>query len=356
MEISEIDHNFKTERILGKNNIEFYDADKPPFRIYGIYRDGEKYRRMPEDVAKTVSEGVWLLHANTAGGRIRFKTDSSYVAIRAKMSNIGRMPHFALTGSAGFDLYETINGTETYRGTFIPPYDFQDSFEAIVELGSNELHAVTINFPPYSDVNSLAIGLQENAVIQAPAPYVNKVPIVYYGSSITQGGCVSRPGNSYQDIISRRFSCDYVNLGFSGCALAEPEIVSYLQTLPMSLFVMAYDHNAPTAAYLNSNHARTYRAIRSSHPDIPIIMTTRPNHILSESGWESRRVVEATYEEATNAGDHNLYLLNGDQLTVLCGQDGTVDNTHPTDYGFAAIGKALCSLIEQIGCMKETSN
>ena len=42
-----------------------------------------------------------------------------------------------------------------------------------------------------------------------------------YGSSITQGGCASRPGMAYQNIISRHFDCDHINLGFSGSAKGE---------------------------------------------------------------------------------------------------------------------------------------
>ena len=83
--IYDIDKNFKIETSIGKDDIRFYDPLTSPFEINGVYYDDGKYRRMPEEVAKTVSVGVHHLHSNTAGGRVRFKTDSPYVAISAKL-------------------------------------------------------------------------------------------------------------------------------------------------------------------------------------------------------------------------------------------------------------------------------
>ena len=115
--IAEIDKNFKVETEIKRDGVEFYNIDNPPFAIYGIYRDGVCYRRMPEEIAKNVSNGVHKLHADTAGGRVRFKTDSRNIYIMAKMGRVGKMPHFAFTGSAGFDLYEKIDSNYNYIKT-----------------------------------------------------------------------------------------------------------------------------------------------------------------------------------------------------------------------------------------------
>lgn len=85
-----------------------------------------------------MSKGVYSLHAHTAGGRVRIKTDSDYVAVFVRMPSVGKMPHFALTGSAGFDLY-TENNNYRYISTFTPPYDIADVFESVIYFKSNEL-------------------------------------------------------------------------------------------------------------------------------------------------------------------------------------------------------------------------
>ena len=74
----------------------------------------------------------------------------------------------------------------------------------------------TIHFPLYSEVVSLEIGLCDGSSLLPARDYRTQLPVVFYGSSITQGGCASRPGNSYDNIISRDLDCDHVNLGFSG--------------------------------------------------------------------------------------------------------------------------------------------
>ena len=112
-----------------------------------------------------------------------------------------------------------------------------------------------------------------------------------YGSLITQGGCASRHGMSYQSIVSRKFNCDYINLGFSGNAKAEDEITDYIKNLEMFVFVLDYDHNAPTVEYLKNTHEKMFKAVRDAHPDIPVIMMSRPKHFLTEEEKERRKVV-----------------------------------------------------------------
>ena len=344
MDISKIDNNFAERRdVSSKKDIHFYSVENSPFKVYGVFKKEGLYRRMPEDVAKNVSDGVYYLHTNTAGGRVRFRTDSSYVAIRAELDSVGKMPHFALAGSGGFDLY----ADNIYVNTFVPPYDLKDEYESCIDLGSEGVKDITVNFPTYSNVRALYIGVSENAIIEAPAPYENEAPVVFYGSSITQGGCCSRPGATYQSIVSRRFNWDYVNLGFSGNARAEDEMINYINSLEMSLFVLDYDHNAPNEDHLRATHEKMFTAIREAHPSLPIIIMSRPKHYLNVYERERLNIISATYKNAVAKGDTNVYLLTGSDLTALCGNEGTVDNCHPTDFGFAAMAKAICDLIEK---------
>lgn len=346
-DIAKIDKNFEVKTKIEKGDIKFYNAEEEPFKIYGIFRENGKFRRMPEAVAKTVSEGVYWLHSNTAGGRVRFVTDSTYIAINTEMDGLGKMPHFPFTGSIGFDLYVK----QDYAHVFVPPCDVEDGFEHVVDFPTKELREITINFPLYSNVKALYIGLQESAAVKEASPYKNAKPIVYYGSSITQGGCASRPGMSYQNIVSRRFNCDYINLGFSGNAKAEDEMIEYIKKLDMSLFVYDYDHNAPTSEHLRNTHEKMFRAIRKEHPELPVIMMSRPKFYLSEEEELRRSIIETTYKNAVEAGDKNVYFIDGKALTVLCGNEGTVDGSHPTDFGFASMAKAVGDVIEEIGCI-----
>ncbi len=343
-DISQIDRNFEVKTNIAKQDLRFYSALDAPFEICGVFYENGKFRRMPEQVARSVSEGVYVLHTHTAGGRVRFRTDSPYVAIHAKMSGVGKMPHFALCGSAGFDMYIG----DRYVASYIPPFDISDGFEGVIDLGHGGMREITINFPLYSNVDALYIGLAEGAWIQAPVPYAIQKPIVYYGSSITQGGCASRPGTSYQSFVERQINADYINLGFSGNARAEQEMVDYIKSLSMSVFVYDYDHNAPSIEHLRNTHEKMFLAIREQHPELPVVMMSRPKLYPSEEEMERLAIIRTTYENALARGDRNVYFIDGRDLMATAGNEGTVDTCHPTDLGFFSMAKALVPVLEGI--------
>ncbi len=349
--IADIDPNFQVGSGLNREGLRFYDAEEAPFQVYGIFWEDGKYRRLPEKVAASVSEGVHFLHANTAGGRVRFRTNSACIAISAKMEGIGKMPHFPLTGSAGFDLYMKTEDGEQYVRSFIPPYDIEDGYESLVELGTKEEREFTINFPLYSDVCRLYIGLEEDSFVAEATPYRNEKPVVYYGSSITQGGCASRPGTCYQAYVSRKFGVDYINLGFSGSAKGEDEIIDYITKLDMSVFVCDYDYNAPSLSHLQRTHAKLVQEVRRAHPDIPIIIMCRPAYYMADEPRQRIEVVKQNYRNAVAAGDQKVYLVEETALVGECGKEGTVDNCHPNDFGFAIMAKALCACMEENGIL-----
>ena len=342
-DITKVDKNFVIQSKIDKADVRFYSVDEAPFAVYGVYRDGEKYRRLPEDVARTVNEGVYALHAHTAGGRVRFRTNSPYVAIHAEMGALTKMSHFALTGSVGFDLYEG----NRYVKTFVPPFDVTDGFEGTVNFETAEMREITVHFPLYSEVKALYIGLAESAAAETPTPYRGDKPVVYYGSSSSQGGCASRPGMCYTNILSRRLLWDHVNLCFSGSAKGEREIASYIKDLPMSLFVFAYDGNAPTPEYLAATHEPMFRIIREAQPTLPVIMMPLARWTRKPIQAQRAAIVEATYKNALAAGDRNVYFLDGPDLMSQCGDEGTVDGVHPTDFGFTSIANALENLIRE---------
>lgn len=345
--ISKIDSNFEVKTKLNKSDIKFYDVRHEPFKLYGVFYEFSRFRRLNDDFAWSVNEGVGYLASNSAGGRVRFKTDSPYIAIHTKMHNIDKMPHFTLCGSAGFDMY-VFDGVEKYVNTFVPPQSMEDGYESVINFNSSEMREITINLPLYADVSEIYIGLSETATVLPPNPYKIEKPIVYYGSSITQGGCASRPGNSYESMISRRLNADYINLGFSGSARGEDRIAEYISKLDMSAFVYDYDHNAPSVDHLRNTHEKMFKKVREANPKLPIIIMSRPVYYLTEDEKARLEVIRTTYLNAVENGDGNVYFLDGRTLMELAGNDGTVDNCHPNDLGFSSMAKAVGDVLERV--------
>ena len=349
--ITDVDTNFKVNTSLDKADIRFYDAQEAPFSIYGLLHEDGKFRRIPKAVAESLNENIVLLHSHTAGGRIRFKTDSPYIAIHAEMPSMSHMPHFPFTGSVGFDLYVRENGCDRYVKTFVPPMEERPVLEYIIELDSSVtvsgMREFTIHMPLYSDVSRVYIGLSEQASVAEATPYRDLKPIVYYGSSITQGGCASRAGNAYQNIITRRLNVDHINLGFSGSAKGEDEMTRHICSLDMSVFVLDYDHNAPTADHLKTTHGRMFQTIRTAHPQLPIVMLSRPKCYLTDEERERVEIIRDTYRRALDNGDRNVYFIEGCKLMMLTNGEGTVDGCHPNDLGFFSMASVLGDLLEK---------
>lgn len=344
MDISKVDKNFKVETKIEREGLTFYDIDEAPFKIYGVYRDGDHYVRLPADVAKSVSEGVFALHTHTAGGRVRFVTDSPYVAVSVKLNHAYKMPHFAFTGSVGCDMY---SGTR-YIGTIVPPTNVTNEYEGVIDVPFNESQEYTVNMPLYSGFDKMYIGIKEGCVLKAAPDYKTKKPIVYYGSSITQGGCASRPGNAYQSIISRELDADFINLGFSGSAFAENEMAEYISGLDMSVFVYDYDHNAPDLEHYKNTHERMFKIIRDKNPDLPILMMTRPEYYLDEYEQARLQVMLNTYNNAIAAGDKNVFCIKGPDLIESVRESALVDNCHPNDCGFVSMAYVIGNKLKEI--------
>ena len=355
MKIDKIDKNFIVNTNITEPDIVWYNIREIPFEIRGVIYDEEagRFLRFPQNVAETISEGVAVLNRDTSGGRVRFKTDSSYIAIHTVMDATCIMPHMPLTGQAGFDIYRKVDGREIYFKTFVPPTTFGNGYT----LGTKtfgEFTDYTINFPLYHGVKEVYIGLKKEAVLEASKPYKNNIPVVFYGNSITQGGCASRPGNSYQGFLSRRLSMDFVNLGFSGNGKGEPEMAEYIANMDMSVFVMDYDSNAPTAEHLKSTHYSFYKIVRDKNPDLPIILISHPSALHSVfyrtlddyEKWgtfeERKEIIKKTYELAISDGDKNIYFIDGEEIYKGEEWDSvTVDGTHPNDFGFLRFAQYL---------------
>lgn len=349
----EVDKNVIVNTSIDAEDIKFHDVRSDPrFDLYGFYepRTEEIYRRIPEEVAQATSAGVARLARETAGGRVRFSTDSSYIAIKTRQFAIGRFSHMTLLMSAGFDLYEDTEADSRYHRAFAPPYKMEDGYEQIIKFNSNKMRHFTIHFPIHSGVEQLLIGLQDGARIEHGREYVGKKPIIIYGSSIVHGTAASRPGMTYPNILCRRLDRNCVNLGFSGNAKAEPAICEYMSGLDMELFVCDYDHNAPNTEYLAATHMPLYEKIREKHPDIPYIMISKPNLATNPgaANLDRRDVVADTYRHALASGDKNVYFIDGESFFLGRDEnDCSVDGTHPNDMGFSLMADGIESEIQR---------
>ena len=127
--------------------------------------------------------------------------------------------------------------------------------------------------PLYNGVSAVEIGVPGNRELQAgaPRPASRSKPIVFYGTSITQGGCASRPGMVHTAILGRRLDRPVINLGFSGNGLMEPEMATLLAKLDPAVFVLDCLPNM-TPNLVKERVEPFVRTLRRSHPTTPIVL------------------------------------------------------------------------------------
>ena len=187
------------------------------------------------------------------------------------------------------------------------------------------------------------MGVSPDATIQAGREPRFRKPVVFYGSSITQGGCAGKVGSCYSTILARRLDAAQINLGFSGNAKGEEVMAHYIAGLEMSAFIFDYDHNAPNVDHLRRTHEPFFRIVRQAQPQLPIVLVSKPDFDgYPDENRERRNVILQTYANAVAAGDRHVYFVDGETLFGRGDRDMcAVDGCHPTSLGFLRMADRL---------------
>jgi lysophospholipase L1-like esterase len=317
------------------NGLPFWEENQPD-----LYR-------LPKSIKDDVRKPVWRLSQSPSGGRIRLRSNCTTLSVRLEYPHQGNMKNMHVFGQCGVDLYVDNN----YVRTAIPKDSTYIEF-TFFEDRPKEIRNLTLYLPLYSSVKVLAIGVNKNARFEKPLPFVVEKPVVYYGSSITQGGCASHPGMSYQAILSRNLNVDFVNQGYSGNGMGEPEMAEAIASMDASCYVMDFGVNLPTADSLNKVYGPFLDLLRARRPDTPIIAVT-PIYNAHEfwganKATHMRDIVRKEIARLREAGDKNIILVEGFELLGPEYGDGFVDAVHPNDLGFQAMAEGLQPYVARI--------
>ncbi len=321
-----------------------------PVEIDGLapgYHVGH-FWKMPEHMLGKVNDWVTIMCPRSTGGRIRFRTDAAELKIRVALKTLGLDQNFPIKGSAGCDVLIG-NGEEARFAGLVTPVDLTSMVNEATIQKAAVMEDVTIYLPRNEEVEDVEIFLPEAAAMEAPTPYRWEKPIVFYGSSITEGCTACRPSNAYTALTARWLHADFRNLGFSGAARGETSMAEFIAGLDMCAFVMDYDENAPSAAHLRATHEPFFQIIRKAQPDLPILMLSAPHFEYIPEAEERRRIIRATWENARAAGDNNVYFIDGE--TLFEGRDRTIctiDRVHPNDTGMFRMADKVSVLLDGV--------
>jgi len=319
----------------------WYDIQSLDIEGKGWKETALPFDRFPAKAEKMVPAPVWNLSRQSAGLCVRFVTDAAGLQLKWSVTSKKlELTHMPATGVSGLDLYVRTakDGRWQWLTTGFPAQQNDNVKVVPLPPGPREY---MLYLPLYNGTASVQIGLAKNAkLMKGPAkPAENQKPIIFYGTSITQGGCASRPGMVHTAIIGRKLERPIINLGFSGNGRMDKGVVELLTELDPAVYVIDCLPNMDAMA-IEERTAPLVNGLRRARPATPILLVedrtyanasvSEPSKIRNET---SRAAFKKEYEKLIAAGVKNLHYLKGDNLIGNDGE-GTVDGSHPTDLGF----------------------
>lgn len=326
--------------------------------VHGVGWDELKsgYVRLPERAHGVVRDQVWDLSLNAAGLSLVFESDAPEIIVLYGLKDGLNMFHMPSTGRSGVDLYATdAEGRLRWVAPDFPAKVSNDTTRYIYSgisyypegARSYEYH---LYLPPYNTVTWLKIGIPGDAQIRF-IPETRKHPVVIYGTSITQGGCVSRPGNAWTTIVERELRLPVVNLGFSGNGKLDPEVLTLLSEIDASLYVLDCTANLTRATDIEPRLLEAVRILRS-RSDCPILIAEHAGNTgeiaskAKEAYRQANAQVRSAYETLKKRGEPEIYYLSHNELGMP--MDGMIEGVHPNDYGMRFLASAFEKKIMEV--------
>lgn len=338
------------------DGIVWFDAQEKPFNLVGFewIEQDSVYRRLPINPEWEITKHVDGLSNHTAGGQVRFSTNSKKILVKVELAGRSNMYHMPATGQSGFDLYVRDFGVQRYIRTTRFAHDSVNYQYELYKSDESKFHNFTLNFPLYNGVKSLQIGIEQGSILQAPPAFSFNGKIVIYGTSITQGGCVTRPGMAYSNILSRKLDAQFINLGFSGNGKGEPALANLInQITDVSFIILDYEANAGKT--IKNSLDPFIEILREKHPETPILIMSKIKYASYYKGspnnklyYELRDFQQNLVDERVAAGDENIYFLDGSKVLGDDYYECAVDGVHPSDLGSDRIANALLTKIQDI--------
>ncbi|WP_276362871.1 SGNH/GDSL hydrolase family protein [Daejeonella sp. H1SJ63] len=336
---------FSQETAVKKENVKYFDKEHFIIEGTGVAESAKEspYDRLPASSKDKVRKAVWDLSKNSAGITVRFFSNSSLIKIKWELLNDTKMNHMAETGIKGVDLYTRVNGSWLYVNTGRPTAKNNEAL--LVSTLSPEKREYKVWLPLYDGVTKVEIGIDTLASIEKPAPS-RTLPIVFYGTSITQGGCASRPAMAYTTIISRKMDVDCINLGFSGNGKMEDPVVDVIAGINASFYVIDCLPNM-TVEEVRQRVAPLATKIREKNSNTPIVFVE--NIVYSKSFYEEKtkslindknNALKTEFEKLRKSGMKNLHYINNNGA-IGYDNEATVDGVHMTDLGFMRMADYL---------------
>ena len=324
----------------------WFDGQALPLEGRAFSDTESYYDRLPARAKATVPPSVWGLSHHSAGMALRFVSDAGAFKVRWAVRNKDlAMPHMPATGVSGVDVYR-----RTPEGWRFVKNGRPAAVTNTVDVSVAPNTECLVYLPLYNGTAMIEVGVPKGKTLTAPPPRASGVtkPVVFYGTSITHGGCASRPGLAFTAVAGRMIDAPVVNLGFSGSGKMEMALCDLLAEIDASVYVLDCLWNMPDA--LVSERAEPFiRALREKRPDTPILLAEDCN-VFGQAPTPKARILLSIYEKLRAEDAAKWSKLHYLEAKEMLGHDGegTVDGCHPNDLGMMRQGTVYGQALQKI--------
>jgi len=320
--------------------------------IDGAYRvpGTKEFTRLPLAAKGRVTGRVWGWSRQATGMGVRFRTDSKTIRFRWGVGDDAGYPGGAPKGlnARGIDVYGRKEGR---------PWEYIRSFNTAsdgtghAELKWSSEWEARVYLPPRAHLENFQIGTDRGTKLEKGRPLAfGEKPIVHYGTSIVHGGCVARPGMIYTSHYGRLLDAEVVNMGFSGSAEMEPEMIEYVAAPEAALYILDPLPNMWTEI-VEERYEKFVRGVKARRPETPILLCSayrsgQPGADTRDGLWVKKLWERLRKEDPATWA--NLHYLPAKDMLPPDSWDATLDKTHPNEYGSQHLAKCYAAKIREI--------
>ena len=291
------------------------------------------------------------------GLAVLFKTNSTTISVLTEYGQCSWDPITTMPLAArGYDLYIKDNGRWRWAASSGKGAKKMHENTVLIRNMDSSQKECMLYLPIYAEVNSVKIGVQEGAALEAlESPFRHRIGI--FGSSFTHGVSTSRAGMSYPMQLMRWTGLQFLSLGCSGNCKMQPYFADVLCDAEVDALVFDAFSN-PDAKMIEERLFPFIEKLQTAHPDIPLIFQQtisreRCNFDLATRKKEQdKKDMAAKLMKEAQKKYKNVYFISvtdaADEL-----EETSVDGTHPGDYGYTlwakSIEKPLLKILKKYG-------
>ena len=332
--IFEIDKNMKNNDLesIKENDLTFYNLNNDYLLGQAFRNDFKRLENIH------VSDNVDILKKHPSGLNIIFQTDSKNIKLKAKLAGPAYMSHMTSVGTIGFSLYVLNKDKWAFLGaTKVLNKEYTAN---LISNMDKKMRTYRIYFPLYQELIDAYVGVDEKAKFEFVKPKMDN--LVIYGTSISQGGCATRPGMDYGAILGRLLNLNVINLGFSGSCKIEEVMTDEINKIDKKYLILELESNSPSYEHMKTHLTYMLDNLKNKDKfDIYLISHFADTEVLVNKNLkryrEGFRQLQASFPY--------VKFIDGEKLTKSLGYEGTVDGVHMTDLGFYDLAHKLAKII-----------